>query len=182
MKKYLYNIYFDFCSDIRFTKTQVLFSLDPPASFPYTVNSLTGVTGQISSLSEWFGLHTWDQPSLLKLGQTSVMFVFLHWTLSLFHVSTDLIHLYSFHVLYMFHTVRPKRIVSVNWELYTFVSGFMSRSHSKSTFPQSSLKLYGGHNEKIVQYFLWLYFRWTVDSQSTLYLAPWAVESQNHLK
>ena len=67
-----------------------------------------------ASMSEWFRSYTWDQASLLKLGQTSVTFVFSHWTLSLFHVSTDLIHFYLSHVLYMFHTVRPKRVVSVN--------------------------------------------------------------------
>ena len=34
-------------------ETLVLFSLDPPASFPYTVPSLTGVTGvKLASLSK----------------------------------------------------------------------------------------------------------------------------------
>ena len=74
--------------------------------------------------------------------------------------------------LYMFHTVRPNAYRFSKQETLLFVSGFLREVTQKFHFPQSSLKLYGGHIEKIVQYFLRLYFRWTVVLQSTLHWDP----------
>ena len=52
MKMYLYNIYFDFRSVTRFAKIWLLFSLDPPASFPYTTVLDWGQPDKISYKSE----------------------------------------------------------------------------------------------------------------------------------
>ena len=62
---------------------------------------------------------------------------------------------------HMFHTVRPKAYSFSKLGTLLFVSGFLREVTQKFHFPQSSLKLYGGHIEKIVQYFLRLYFTWT---------------------
>ena len=75
--------------------------------------------------------HTWDQPSLLKLGQTMCLFVFHTGLLSLFLRQYCLDPLILKSCLYMFHTVRPNAYSFSKLGTLLFVSGFSSRSHSK---------------------------------------------------
>ena len=136
MKKYLYNIYFDFCSDIRFTKIQVLFSLDPPASFPHTVTSLTGVNwaNQQACLSDLVA-HMGPTFSPGTRLDHAFVCVFNTGLLSLFLRQYCLDPLILKSCLYMFHTVRPNGYIFSKLGTLHFVSGFLlEKSLKSSTF------------------------------------------------
>ncbi len=104
----------------------------PPCILSYTITSLTGGTGlKPASMSEWFWLYTWDQASLLKLGQTSVIFVFY----TGLRVCFMSVLTWSTFTHFMFYTCYRLSDKSVKFQqtrnFYTFVSGFMSKKSLK---------------------------------------------------
>ena len=140
---------------------------------------LTGVNRSKSatSLSD-FG-HTWDQ-SFSPETRSDHVFVCVHshWTSEF--VSRAVLSRSTYTQLMLQHVFTQSDPKTYSFrKLVTKFFGywfFFSRSHSKFHFPQFMLKLYGGHIEKIVHYFLRLYFlmnRWFCSRLFTGFLKQW---------